>query len=83
MNRLFITVEDVSAVIAAGYTIIRVYTDTSETGTFVTLDGSLTLVAAQQSYEHTDLHGATATWTSTAYLRSAGAATADTPAPHL
>lgn len=68
MNRLFITVEDVSAVIAAGYTIIRVYTDTSETGTFVTLDGTVALAAAQESYEYTDLDGVTATWYKTAYF---------------
>ena len=71
MNRLFITVEDVSAVIAAGYTIIRVYTDTSETGTFVTLDGTVTLVAGQESYEYTDLDGVTATWYKTAYFGAA------------
>lgn len=71
MNRLFITVEDVGAVIAAGYTIIRVYTDTSETGTFVTLDGTVTLVAGQESYEYTDLDGVTATWYKTAYFGAA------------
>lgn len=68
MNRLFITVEDVGAVITAGYTIIRVYTDTSETGTFVTLDGTVTLVSGQESYEYTDLDGVTATWYRTAYF---------------
>lgn len=68
MNRLFVTVEDIEAVIAAGFTIIRVYTDTSETGDFTTLDGSVTLVAAQESYEYTDLDGITATWYKTAYF---------------
>lgn len=68
MNRLFITVEDVGAVITAGYTIIRIYTDTSETGTFVTLDGTVTLVAGQESYEYTDIDGVTATWYKTAYF---------------
>jgi hypothetical protein len=68
MNRLFITVEDVGAVISAGYTLIRVYTDTSETGTFITLDGTVSLVAAQESYEYTDLDGVTDTWYKTAYF---------------
>lgn len=67
MIRLFVTVEDVSAVIAAGYTLIRVYTDTAEDGTFVTLDGTITLVAGQESYEYTDLDGAESTWYKTAY----------------
>lgn len=68
MNRLFIIVEDISTIITAGYTIIRVYTDTSETGTFVTLDGTEALVAGQESYEYTDLDGVTDTWYKTAYF---------------
>ena len=67
MIRLFVTVSDVSAVMAAGYTVIRVYTDVSETGTFTTLDGTITLVAATVSYEYTDLDGTSATWYKTCY----------------
>jgi len=67
MIRLFITVEDITAVMAAGYTVIRVYTDTSESGNFTTLDGTITLVAATESYEYTDTDGTSATWYKTAY----------------
>jgi len=67
MNRLFVTVEDITAVMAAGYTIIRVYTDTTSTGTFATLDGTITLVAGAESYDYTDLNGTSATWYKTAY----------------
>jgi len=52
---------------AEGYTHIRVYTDTSETGTFTTLDGSVVLVAATPSYEYTDRDGVAATWYKSAY----------------
>lgn len=71
MIRLFVTVEDIDAVIAAGYTVIRVYTDTSETGDFTTLDGTITLVASTVSYEYTDLDGTSATWYKTAYYDAA------------
>lgn len=67
MIRLFVTVEGVDAVIDAGYTVIRVYTDVTEGGTFTTLDGTITLVAATESYEYTDLDGTSATWYKTAY----------------
>lgn len=67
MIRLFLLVEDVTAVMAAGYTVIRVYTDTSATGTFATLDGTATLVAGQESYEYTDLQGTDDTWYKSAY----------------
>jgi len=68
MIRLFVTVSDVAAVMAAGYTTIRVYTDISETGTFTTLDGTIALVAATVSYEYTDLDGSNATWYKTCYF---------------
>lgn len=67
MNRLFVEVEEVTPIMAAGYTLIRVYTDTAEDGTFVTLDGTATLVADQDTYEYTDLDGTSATWYRTAY----------------
>lgn len=67
MIRLFLTVDDVDAVIAAGYTHIRVYTDVTETGDFTTLDGSVALVAGSPSYEYTDLDGLDATWYKSAY----------------
>jgi hypothetical protein len=67
MIRLFITVEDIDAAITVGYTHIRVYTDVSETGTFVTLDGTTALVADQDSYEYLDIDGTDAMWYETAY----------------
>ena len=71
MIRLFVTVDDVTAVMAENYTVIRVYTDTSETGDFTTLDGTITLVAATESYEYTDADGVAATWYKTAYYGAA------------
>ncbi len=68
MIRLFITVTDITTVMAAGYTQIRVYTDISDTGTFVTLDGTVTLVAGTGSYEYIDIDGASTTWYKTAYF---------------
>ena len=67
MIRLFVVVEEITAVMDAGYTVIRVYTDTSSSGDFTTLDGTITLVAGQESYEYTDLEGVAATWYKTAY----------------
>jgi len=68
MNVLRVLVENITEIVAAGYTVIRVYTDTSETGTFTTLDGTVTLVAGTESYLHTDLAGTSATWYKTAYF---------------
>ena len=67
MIRLFVTVSDIAAVLAANYTLIRVYTDTEEDGDFTTLNGTITLVAATDSYEYTDIDGASATWYKTVY----------------
>lgn len=74
MNRLFVVCEQITPILAAGYTVIRVYTDTAEDGNFTTLDGTITLVANQDSYEYTDLDGSSATWYKTAYY---GAATGE------
>jgi len=70
MNILFVTVENITEVMAAGYTIIRVYTGTSESGSFTTLDGTITLVAATESYTYTDTDGASTTWYKTCYYGS-------------
>lgn len=67
MNRLFITVESIADVLSAGYTVIRVYTDTAEDGDFADLDGTVTLVAGQESYEYIDSDGTSSTWYKTAY----------------
>jgi hypothetical protein len=64
---LQITVQNIDEVIAAGYTVIRVYTDVSATGTFVTLDGTETLVTDTTGYTYTDVDGTSATWYKTAY----------------
>lgn len=71
MIRLFVTVEEVNAVMDAGYTHIRVYTDTSSGGDFTTLDGTITLVASTESYEYTDIEGSSATWYKTCYYGAA------------
>lgn len=70
MIRLDITVDDITQIIAAGYTVIRVYTDTAETGTFASLDGTATLVAGQTGYSYVDTDGTTATWYKVAYYGS-------------
>jgi hypothetical protein len=44
-----------------------VYTDTSETGAFTTLDGTETLVADTTEYIYTDTDGTTSTWYKIAY----------------
>lgn len=67
MNTLRVVCEDIAVVIAAGYTTITIYTDTSETGTFVTVDGTVTLVAGTESYLYTDVDGTLATWYRTSY----------------
>lgn len=67
MIRLFVTVSDISAVMTAGYTVVRVYTDTSATGAFSTLSGTITLVASTDSYEYIDASGDEDTWYRTAY----------------
>jgi len=67
MIRLFVVVEENEAVMDAGYTVIRVYTDTSSSGDFTTLDGTITLVTGRESYEYTDLEGVAATWYKTVY----------------
>ena len=70
MIRLDVTVDDITQVMAAGYTVIRVYTDTSETGEFTTLDGTITLVAGTSGYAYADTDGTTSTWYKTAYYGS-------------
>jgi hypothetical protein len=67
MIRLFLTVDDVAAVMAAGYTHIRIYTDITEGGDFTTLDGNVALVAGEPSYEYTDRGGTDATWYKSVY----------------
>jgi len=67
MIRLFVTVEFINTVMAEDYTHIRVYTDTSATGDFTTLDGTVALVADVESYAYTDTDGDSDTWYKTAY----------------
>lgn len=68
MISLFVLVSNVNDLIAAGFTSIKVYTDTSSSGTFTTLDGTLTLVADQVSYVYIDVDGTTSTWYKTSYF---------------
>ncbi len=67
MIRLDVTVEDIVQVLAAGYTLIRVYTDTEEGGAFSTLDGTEALVAGTTGYAYLDTDGTTSTWYKVAY----------------
>lgn len=71
MNTLFVTVDDIAAIMAAGYTVIRVYTGASESDTFTTLDGTITLVVGTESYTYTDADGTPATWYKTCYYGAA------------
>ena len=68
MVRLFILVESINDVMDEGYSVIRVYTDTSADGDFTTLDGTVTLVADTVSYEYIDSDGTDETWYETAYF---------------
>ncbi len=70
MITLQLTVQNIDEIIAAGYTVIRVYTDTSATGNFTTLDGTETLVADTTGYIYTDTDGSTSTWYKIAYYGS-------------
>lgn len=71
MNVLRLTVEDIASVLSASYTVIRIYTDTSSSGAFTTLDGTVTLVAGTESYQYLDTDGTSATWYRTAYFGAA------------
>lgn len=68
MIDLFITVSDLPGIVAAGYTQIRVYRDTSETGTFLTQVGTVNLVAGQESYSFVDVAGDNTSWYKTSYF---------------
>ena len=67
MIRLDVTVPDITEVLAAGYTVIRVYTDSVVDGDFTTLDGTISLVADQSGYSYTDTDGTSSTFYKTAY----------------
>jgi len=68
MNTLNILVDLITEVMAAGYTTIRVYTDTAETGSFATLAGTVALVSGKESYEFVDTTGTPGgTWYKTTY----------------
>lgn len=65
---LTIDVDDIAAVIAAGYTLIRVYTDESDTGPFTTLAGTVSLAAGSSTYTFTHTAGTSSDWYKTAYF---------------
>jgi len=67
MIKVEITVEDITTILAQGYTLIRVYSDTSESGTFTTLEGTVALVAGTDAYSFVDTDGTTALWYKVAY----------------
>jgi len=67
MIRLEVTVGDIDNIMSQGYTLMRVYTDTSESGTFTTLDGTITLVAETSGYAYIDTDGSSSTWYKVSY----------------
>ena len=70
MNRLFFTVPNIADALTAGYTVIRVYTDTEEDGDFTTLDGTITLVSGVESYTYIDDDGTSSVWYKSAFYGS-------------
>lgn len=75
MINLFILAPDSVDLIDAGFTHIRIYTDTASSGTFTTLDGSIALEGGKESYVYTDVDGTTATWYKTSYYGLVGGET--------
>lgn len=67
MIDLFITVPDLPGIAAAGFTQIKVYRDTTETGSFATLAGTVNLVSGQESYNFIDTAGDATSWYKTSY----------------
>ncbi len=68
MNTLNVLVDLITEVMNAGYTTIRVYSDTTETGSFATLAGTVALQGGKESYEFVDVNGTPGvTWYKTAY----------------
>lgn len=55
---------------AQGYDVIRVYTDTTSTGSFATLDGTESLSANTTGYAYVDSGGTSSTWYKVAYYGS-------------
>lgn len=64
---LTIDVDDIAAIIEAGYTEIRVYTDTNPSGAFTTLLGNAPLAAGRSTYQYTHTTGTSNDWYKTAY----------------
>lgn len=67
MISLDITVSDIVTVMDNGYTVIRIYSDTTQDGTFTTLQGAVTLVENQSGYTFVDADGTSARWYKVAY----------------
>jgi len=67
MINLFILVDQPDVVLEAGYTVVRVYSDTSPTGAFTTLAGTVAIVSGNESVQFLDVVGSSTTWYKTAY----------------
>jgi len=67
MIRLELAVDDIANIMAKGYTVIRVYTDTDPAGGFASLDGTVTLVEHTTGYMYVDTDGDTATYYKAAF----------------
>jgi len=66
MIRLDFTVPGIAAQLTAGYTIVRIYSATTQGGAFTTLEGTVTLYAGKEEYTYVDQDGTTALWYKTA-----------------
>lgn len=67
MIRLVIVVDDITEVMNAGYTHIRVYYDAMEDGDYTDLDGSVPLSPGDTGYQYVDLDGMASLWYKVAY----------------
>lgn len=67
MINVFILVDQPDIVLQAGYTVVRVYSDTSASGSFSTLLGTVAITADQESVQYLDVLGTESTWYKTSY----------------
>lgn len=67
MINLMILIDQPDTVLGVGYTVVRVYSDTSESGSFASMIGAVPIVQDQESVQFTDVSGTTNTWYKTSY----------------
>lgn len=69
-NLIYVTVPDIVQAIGQSYNQIRIFTDTSTTGDFTTVDGTITLVSGQTGYIYYDSDAASTTYYKAALYKS-------------